>query len=288
MGPARKTVLTFGMVSIPVGLVAAAKSDGDASLRMIAPVAKDGDGKLPERGVPVEQRYFDPASAVEVGGEEMVPLSELYGRDELSRAVPRGDALQPIDVEAYESLAERMEYMELVGFVPARDFEPYQERVACAHYLQPQPGSARPLGTLAKAMRAERVVGIVRFSVGTRERLGALVARDDGAVVALTLRFASRWKQPDDEVLAPALAQPSKAERALARQLVQALTVDVAVIDDIEDESRARQREMVESILAGEAPEAGREPSPPDLMAQLEASVEAATKGRRKRRGVAA
>jgi non-homologous end joining protein Ku len=288
MGPARKTVLTFGMVSIPVGLVAAAKSDSDASLKMIAPVAKDGDGKLPERGVPVEQRYFDPASAVEVGGEEMVPLSELYGRDELSRAVPRGDALQPIDVEAYESLAERMEYMELVGFVPARDFEPYRERIACAHYLQPQPGSARPLGTLAKAMRAERVVGIVRFSVGTRERLGALVARDDGAVVALTLRFASRWKHPDEEVLAPALAQPSKAERALARQLVQALTVDAAVIDDIEDESRARQREMVESILAGEAPEAGREPSPPDLMAQLEASVEAATKGRRRRKRVAA
>jgi hypothetical protein len=45
---------------------------------------------------------------------------------------------------------------------------------------------------------------------------------------------------------------------------------------------------MVESILAGEAPEAGREPSPPDLMAQLEASVEAATKGRRRRKRVAA
>jgi non-homologous end joining protein Ku len=282
VGPAKKTVLTFGMVSIPVGLVSATKSDNGSAIKIIAPVERNADGELPETGMPVKQKYIDPSKAKVVKGEEVIPMSAVYGRDECGRAVDRGgEVYQPIDADDYAALSERMEYMELLGFITEKEFTGYRDRIDCAHYVQPQPGSARALGTLAKAMRAEHAVGVVRFSVGSRERLGALVVRDDLAVEVLTIEFAESWKQPDEEVLAPALAEPSKAERDMARELVKALGIDASVLDDVQDGTRARQREMVEQVLAGAAPVAS-EPAPQDLMATLEASVTAAKKERKR------
>jgi non-homologous end joining protein Ku len=281
VGPAKKTVLTFGMVSIPVGLVSATKSNGGGAIKMVAPVERDADGSLPETAMPVKQKYIDPSKAKVVKGEEVIPTSAIYGRDECGRAVDRGDVFQPIDADDYAALSERMEYMELMGFITEKEFSAYRDRISCAHYVQPQPGSARALGTLAKAMRPEHAVGVVRFSVGSRERLGALVVREDLAVEVLTVEFAEGWKQPDEEVLSPALAEPNKAERDMARELVRALSIDASVLDDVQDGTAAKQREMVEQVLAGAAPVAS-EPAPQDLMATLEASVEAAKKERKR------
>lgn len=294
MGPAKKNTLTFGLVNIPVGLVSATKSNGGGGLKMIAPVVRDGEGNLPSRGAPVSQRYVDLSVAYEADGVQVVPTSALHGRDECDRAVERGkdtqtgeEVLQPVDAAMIDELAERVEYMQVLGFVPEREAAPYLERGYDAHYVQPQQNTpSKPLGLLRAGLKAEKAAAIVKFSVGTKERIGLLRRRADDSLLVTSLRFAAQWKQPDEEVLAPAKAEVNREELRLVRQLIGQSTVDASLLDDVADLSAERRAEFLEKVLSGAVPAADlpqQADGVDELMAALEASI-AQTKAEGKKR----
>jgi len=254
--------LSFGLVSIPVGIAPATKPaarQSDVSFRMLHR----------ECLTPIRQKRWCPKHDREVGPDEIVKGWEV--------AKGQFVVVEEDELEALER-HDDSRAIEITRFVPLGAVDPvWLDRT----YLLVPGGAAaqrRPYRLLLEAMRAESVGALGRFVRSGRESL--CFVRPLGDALALETMFLAEdvhsRAEIDEAVAATEVKEP---ELELARQLVTGLAgeFEPAVLTS---DYRRDLRALLEAKLRGEeiaTPEPVAAQAPVvDLMEALKASVKAA------------
>jgi DNA end-binding protein Ku len=256
--------LSFGLVTIPVGLAPATKPaarQSDVSFRQLHR----------ECGTPIRQKKWCPVHDRELSDDEIVRGWEVAKgqyvivEDADLEAIERHDTSRAIDISQFVELAE---------------IDPiYFDRT---YFLVPAGAEAqrRPYALLVEAMKESGVAALGRFVLAGKEKL--CLVRPMGEALALETLFVSEDVKDHAEIdEAVAGAEVKKPELDLAKQIIASLQ---APFDPAELRSEYREslRELLEAKLAGQEiaiPEPDDEPAPViDLMEALRASVAAAKK----------
>lgn len=166
--------LTFGLVNLPVSLVAAVRP-GPAALRMLH--ADDAE--------PLAQRMHCPACESDVPATEQVR----------GFRVASGEYVEVTEDELESLAPERSRAIEIDRFVDVGDIDPlYFDR---PYFLLPDDGAEKPYRLLADALAETRRAGIAKFVLSASEHLVAVTARDE-LLQLYTLRFVRQIVPADD------------------------------------------------------------------------------------------
>jgi len=189
--------------------------------------------------------------------------------------------VDPDDLEPFIPAATRT--VDLEEFVEQRDIDPiYYEN---AYYVAPD-ANPKPYVLLARAMEEAGKVAIGRFVMRNKQYTAAIRAID-GRLMMSTLAYADEVVLPEsiDELAGLDEVDVSAREVQMAEALVDSLSDDFAP-DKYHDDYREQVLGLIEKKAAGEefeVPEvAAEKPKIVDLMAALEASVEAAKSARKR------
>jgi DNA end-binding protein Ku len=254
--------ISFGLVSIPVGLApatAASARQSDVQFKMLHR----------ECLTPIKQKRWCPVHDVEVGPDEIVRGWEAAK----GQFVPIEDA----ELEALEQ-HDTSRAIEITRFVPAGDVDPiYFDRT---YYLIPAGTEAqrRPYALLLAAIREAGVAGLGSFVLAGKEKL--CLIRPKGDALALETLFVAEDVKSQEEIdEAVAATRVRDEELALARQIVAGLDGPFDP-SELRSEYRASLKQLLEAKLEGReiaAPEPVVSEAPTvDLMEALRASVAAA------------
>jgi DNA end-binding protein Ku len=253
-------VLAFGLVNVPVGLFSATV---DRQMRFNQ-IHKGTSNRI-------RYRKVDEATGEEVSNDDIVSGYDtgegeyvVLDREELKDAAPG-----------------RSELMEISDFVDIADIDPKFFR--STYYLAPRgKGADRAYALLRRAMQETGQAGVATMVLRDREHLVIIRAAGDALVVE-SLYFADEIRDaadvvgdlPDDESF-------SERELTIAKQLIDSLSVEWEP-DRYRDTYRERVEALIEQKRKGKAVVAKKDDKPRtnviDLMAALEESVAARTKG---------
>src|SRR5918999_245514 len=250
--------LSFGLVSIPVGLAPATKPaarTSDVSFRMLHR----------ECGTPIKQKRFCPKHERDLDADEIVKGYE----------VSKGHfvIVEEADLEAIAQHDDSRS-IEIARFVDASQVDPiFFDRT---YFLVPAqaPAARRPYVLLLNAMRESGMAALGRFIQQGKEKFCLIRAKDDALALETLYLAADVYSQAEitEAVEETTVKEP---EMALARQVISSLAAEFDP-DDL--------RAMLEAKLAGEEikiPEPVEEEAPVvDLMEALRRSVEEAKKGK--------
>jgi len=255
--------ISFGLVSIPVGLALATKPaarQSDVSFRMLHRECR----------TPIRQKRWCPTHDREVGPDELVKGWE----------VAKGEfvIVEEEDLEAIERTDDSRS-IEITRFVPLTEVDPiYFDRT---YFLAPSDTSAqrRPYVLLLDALKETNMAALGRFVLRGQEHFALI--RPRGEALALETLFLEEDVRSQAEIEeAVESTEVRDAELDLARQVIESLAAEFDAAE-LQSEYRRDLRAMLEAKLAGE--EVTRpEPTAPetpvvDLMEALRASVAAAS-----------
>ena len=253
--------ISFGLVSIPVGLALATKPaarQSDVSFRMLHRECR----------TPIRQKRWCPTHDREVGPDELVKGWE----------VAKGEfvVVEDADLEAIAQHDDSRS-IDITRFVELDEVDPvYLDRT---YYLAPATASAqrRPYVLLLEAMKQSGMGGIGRFVLRGAEYFCLIRPKGD-ALVLETLFLAEDVRSQAEIDEAVAGTEIKDAELKLAQQVMESL---VAEFDpsELHSQYRSELREMLEGKLDGQEiakPEPAPETPVVDLMEALKRSVEEA------------
>lgn len=254
--------LSFGLVSIPVGLAPATKPaarTSDVSFRMLHR----------ECGTPIKQKRYCPKHERDLEPDEIVKGWEIA----------KGQFVF-VEEEELEALAQHDDSrsIEITRFVDAGEVDPiFFDRT---YFLVPTQAQAarRPYVLLLNAMAETGMAALGRFVQQGKEKF--CLIRPKGDALALETLFLSADVFSQAEIgEAVEEIEVKEAELALARQVIASLAADFDP-EDLRSEYRGNLRAMLEAKASGQelaAPEPVSEETPVvDLMEALRRSVEEA------------
>ncbi len=256
--------LSFGLVSIPVGLAPATKPaarQSDVSFRLLHR----------ECGTPIKQKRWCPTHDREVTQDELVRGFEI--------AKGQFVFVEDAELEQLERIDDSRS-IEIRRFVPEDEVDPtYFDR---HYFLVPGQGAAqrRPYVLLLEAMRETETAALGRFIRSGRESLCLVRARDNA--LALETMFVAEDVYSSAEI-AEAVEETSLKgpELDLAKQVIASLSGEFDPAE-LHSDYRRDLRSLLEAKASGEEiaipVEEPVEAPVVDLMAALKASVEAARK----------
>ena len=243
--------ISFGLVTVPVRLVSATKSQ-DVRFNQLEAAT----------GSRIRYRRVSEQTGEEVPNDQIVKGYELENGHYV--------LLDNDELAALKPSANRM--IEIEDFVDLSEIDPvYFEQ---PYYLVPDKDAAKAYRLLSRVMEDENKVAVGRFVLRSKEALVA-IRPIDGMLCLETMRYADEVLAPERE-LVDSQPEPSERELEMARQLVDTLagTFDP---EKYHDEYREEVLALIERKAAGEeivAPAAPEEPAKVlDLMAALEASL---------------
>lgn len=260
MRPIWKGAVSFGLVTIPVGLYTATDNkrpkfrqlrEGDhARIRYKRVAEKDGEE------VPFEKIV----KGYEVDKDRYVVFSD----EELEQALKtRGSGL-----------------VDVVQFVKSEEIDPIFYR--SSYYLAPEKTGIKAYKILQRALQERAMVGLARVAIRDREYPATLRA-EDGVIVMETMYWPDEIREPAFEELDEDVELRAE-EVKMAEMIIDNLTSPFDPTEWV-DESREAVEEMAKRKMEGEeivVPDSAPQPTGVvDLMEALKASVEA-TKEKRK------
>lgn len=194
--------ITFGLISIPVGLYAAIEASERVSFRLLH--RKDM--------APIQYKKFCSEEDIEVGNDEIVKGYEVSKKkfaivekeefDEVQESVGEGD--RTIDV---------LQFVEFSSLNPLSFEKPY--------YLAPQKGGEKAYAVLRDALVDANRVGITRFYLRTRPLLAALIP-GKRALALEVLRPFEELRDPADLPISG--SEKKSAEVKMARLLIDQMS----------------------------------------------------------------
>ena len=249
-----KGSLSFGLVNVPVSLVAATR----------------------DRGVPFQQiheKTHDPLHISYVCTKENAPVDY----SEIAHGFDTGDGYVMLtDEELDAAQPEKTRTIDVGEFVDLAEIDPIL--FDHPYFLLPAgegDGPRRAYRLLVDVLADKEKVAIGQFVLRTKEYLVAVRSRD--GVLALTTMLFQQEVRPTDDLDLPKRKRPAKAKVDQAVALVEALGAEFEH-DQYKDRYRNRLRKLIKDKAAGEtikAPPAPESPSaPPDLMEVLKASLD--------------
>ncbi|GHH79668.1 non-homologous end joining protein Ku [Streptomyces sulfonofaciens] len=254
--PVWSGALTFGLVSLPVGLYSAT----DSHTIRFHQLQRGTSDRVRNRRVN------------ERTGEE-VPL------DDVVKGFDAGDEYVVLEPEELDDIAPgRSRALDVSGFVDLADIDPvYFDRT---YYLGPGgEGYAKVYALLVRALARAGKAAVATFVMRSREYLVAVQA--EGDVLTLhTLHWADEVRDPKRVMDVPSRrTQVSDRELRTAEQLIESLTTDWDP-GGFRDTYQERVARLVEAKQKGETVEKAESPADPtnvvNLMDALRASVDRA------------
>lgn len=201
--------LSFGLVSIPVSLITAQRSNR-VSLRMLA-----------SDGTQLKRRFFCPTDNVALDSRDIVRGYEV-----------EKDRFIVVTDEELEALMPKLsQEIDLTRFVPLADIDPM--RFEHGYFLVPSKRAGKAYRLLARIMEDRARAGIATFVMRGKQYLVAIIARG-GLLRAETLRFADELRTTADIEIGDAEAVDERAVSAFQRHF-EALRADALDETDLED-----------------------------------------------------
>ncbi len=262
--------IQFGLVTIPVRLYLATDSKGIAFNMLHA-------GCLNR----IQMKTYCPFHDDVISRADTVKGFE-YAKDQY--VVITDEDLASVPLKTVRSI-------EIEKFIPARPAQDDPVRfVKQAYYVEPEPIGRKAYALLREVLAEQGLAAICKVVIKDREALAALNPYAN-AMVLETLHWPDEIRATDELDLPAGDVEIKPAERAMAAQLISAMT---GTFDPTE--YRDEYRQALEAVI--EAKVEGREIAEPDeapaggqlvdLMAALEASVNAARTARANREEEAA
>jgi DNA end-binding protein Ku len=258
--PVWSGTISFGLVAIPIKLFNAVKRKGVSFNQL--------DDRTMSR---IRYRKVSDESGEEVPDEHIVKGYE----------VSKGHyvVVDPDELEPFMPAATRT--IDLEEFVDLEEIDPVY--FDSSFYVAPD-ANPKPYALLARAMEESGKVAIGRMVMRNKQYTAAIRAQD-GRLVMSTLTYADEIVPADsiDELNELDEVDVSKREVQMAEALVESLA-GAFEPEKFHDDYREQVLDLIEKKAAGEefqVPEPSTEkPKIVDLMAALEASVEAAKSSR--------
>jgi len=256
MRPIWKGTISFGLVSIPVGLYSATRRQAELHFRLL----HDKDQ------APIDYRRYCSEEDVEVEWKDIVKGYEYE----------KGRFVVVSDEDFKRARVAGTQMIEIRDFVRAGEVDPaYFET---PYWLAPDKAGRKAYALLHGALEESQRVGIGTIVIRERQRLAAL--RPSGSALMLTtMRFVGELRAAD-EVDLPARVKVPKKEMALARELVEALAGPFEP-EQYHDTYTELLRAVIERKIDGKevaVPKAPRPPKVVDLMDALRKSLETGRK----------
>jgi len=257
-----KGAIQFGLVTIPVKLYLATESDYTIRFNMLH--AKDLSRIQMKTWCPVEDEPISRSETVK--GYEYAPGDYVVITDEDLEKVP----------------LKTVRSIEIEQFTKTDDEDGNTRFVKQAYYIEPDKIGRKPFYLLRSVLQDEGLTAICKVVIKDREALASMDPFGDTMLLTTLhwpdeIRATSELDLPDEDY------SFKPAELAMAKQLVSAMT---GAFDPAEykDEYRDALMQVIESKIEGhevKAPEPAEEGGKlVDLMAALEASVNAAKAAR--------
>jgi DNA end-binding protein Ku len=252
--------ISFGLVSIPIGLALATQRN-DVAFRTLHA----------ECGTPIKQKRWCPTHERDVEADELVKGWEFS----------KGQFVVVDDADLEAVALQRSQSIDIVRFVRLADVDPvFFDRT---YYLAPSSASAqrRPYVLLLEAMKQTGMAAVGKFVLWGKENL--CLIRPVGDSLALeTLFYAEDVRSSAEIEEAVRETELQDAELSLAEQLIGGLVGEWEP-EAFQNEYRNDLRAMLDAKLAGEEverPEPVAEAPVVDLLEALRRSV-AESKGKK-------
>lgn len=216
--------LTFGLVSVPVNLFPAIRSNR-APLRMLDP-----------EGGPLARKYYSEKTERDLDADEMVRGYEIE----------KGKYVVITDEELERLAPEKTRDIDLKLFVPEESIPPlYFDR---GYFLTPAENSEKAYRLLAETMETGGQAGMATFVMRGKEYLVAIFSQH-GILRAETMRFPDELRSPRDI----GLPQKPKVPPATVRKfekLISAKSRKQISLAKLEDEQTERLLKLVKKKSA--------------------------------------
>lgn len=249
----RKSVISFGMVAIPIAMYTATQ-DNDIHFNQLH---KEDNSRI---------RYKKTCAhcGKEIVAKDIVKGFE-YNKDQY--VVITDDEIEKIKTEKEKSI-------QILHFAQLNQISPvYYEKT---YQAVPEAGGEKAFELLRSALMAEQKIAIGKAVMGTKDTLMAIIPREDGMLIS-TMFYADDIKALQKPYTSPDV---SEQEMNMARVLINSMDTPFDP-SKYKDEYQTKLRELIETKISGQevvAPEADSPNKVIDLMDALRASVENAKK----------
>jgi DNA end-binding protein Ku len=253
-----KGAISFGLVTIPVKLYTATEQR-DVSFRQVH--AKDG-GRIHFRRV------------CSLDGEE-VPFADVAKGYEL----PDGEMVVLTDEDLAHLPLPSARSIEVLNFSPADQVDPILWNRS--YYMEPEPAGTRAYVLLREALDRTGKVAVTKVALRQRESLAALRSHD-GVLVLETMLWPDEIRAADFPFIDEDVDVRAQ-ELRMATSLVDSMTEDFDP-GQYHDDYREALQQMIEDKVEGREVTPPAEPAaeeePASLLDALQASLDAASRGR--------
>jgi DNA end-binding protein Ku len=262
-----KGAIQFGLVTIPVKLYIATESRAGISFNMLH--EEDLSRIQMKIFCPVEEEIIDRKDTVK--GYEYSP-----------------DKYVVIDDEDLEKLPlKTVRSIEIEQFVDRSEAETHTKFVKQAYYIEPDRVGRKAFALLKDVLADKGLTAICKIVIRDREALAALDPFENTMLLS-TLYWPDEIRALGDLDLPDEEPEIKPAEKKMAAQLIEAMTGEFDPTQ-YRDEYREALMQVIESKIEGRETveiEPAAEPTKlVDLMAALQASVNAATTARESKGG---
>lgn len=253
--------ITFGLVSIPVALQNASRSE-ELKFRLL----RESDLS------PVNYKRVAEVDGKEVPWEHIV---KGYEYEKGKFVVLKEEDFQRVDLEATDTI-DIVDFVDLTQINPIFFHRPY--------YLEPQKGGGVAYHLLRQVLAETNKAGISKVVIRTRQHLAAVKANGNLLVLEL-MRFADEIVEPS-AIRIPDEKSPGKRELTMAKTLVNQLTGDWDPTRYTDDYRSALMKLIDQKMKSGsqELPTAGHAPKKAtnviDLASVLQQSLKEASGGK--------
>ena len=264
-----KGAIQFGLVTIPVKLYLATESRAGVSFNMLH--EKDGSRIQMKVYCPEDEEIIERSETVK--GYEYAPGKYVVIDD---------SDLEKLPLKTVRSI-------EIEQFVDANEASSNTKFVKQAYYIEPDRVGRKAFGLLKEVLSEKGLTAICKIVIRDREVLAALDPFESTMLLSTLywpdeIRALGELDLPDEEL------ELKPAELKMASQLIDAMTGDFDPAQ-YRDEYREALMQVIESKIEGRETVESEPTEEPtklvDLMAALQASVNAATASRGKPGSVA-
>lgn len=251
----RKSVITFGMVAIPIAMYTATQ-DNDIHFNQLH---KEDNSRI---------RYKKTCAhcGKEINTKDIVKGFE-YDKDKY--VVITDEEIEKIKTEKEKSI-------QILHFAQLNQISPvYYEKT---YQATPEAGGEKSFELLRSALMAEQKIAIGKTVMGTKDTLMAIIPREDGILIS-TMFYADEIKDLQKQYSKP---EVSEQELNMAKMLINSMDTPFDS-SKYKDEYQEKLRELIETKISGKEVVAAESEGPGkviDLMEALRASVEKAQKGK--------
>jgi DNA end-binding protein Ku len=246
--------ITFGLISIPVGLHAAIEASEHVSFRLLH--KKDM--------APIRYKKFCSKEDVEVPNDEIVKGYEVSKK---KFAVVEKEELEEVQKEVGEGdrSIEVLQFVDFASINPLSFENPY--------YVAPQKGGERAYAVLRDALAEAKRVGIAKFYLRTRPLLAALLPGQH-ALALEVLRPFEEIRDPSRLDIPEPATKP--AEVKMAQTLIEQMSEEWDPTQHPNEYRKALQKLLASKrkfAVSAEAPRGKKEAEVVDLMEALKRSI---------------